>query len=399
MKKIKYVRWIDGVAHARKVVKGKEFTKSLETSDPKVAAQRVKMWVEELRAAGWKRSEATRTLDDALVLARKRHWPNLSEATRIRYDVSLGKMAGTLKGKRLDGLTLDDLADYAAERRAAGISPPTVRRDLQALSVVYETAIDAGWTEANPAKTFLKRAARRGLKENAPQTRIATYKEVHDLVRAAVTLPHKTTQRQRMLAAFIIVKTETGLRADELLHMRWRWVDIDSAMQLFVPKPLAKRNKARWVPLTRLARETLYRLSRAYPCPGGEDYLFWSDSGGVRPYSSMWYVFQDAVELAGISEDITLHDLRRTCGARLLRNGMTIEQVSLWLGHSDIRVTQRHYAFLTVDSLHEAIGNEQVREVRPEINLDFLGEPCGSGDGFQPTAGVDGSSTGLTVPA
>lgn len=55
------------------------------------------------------------------------------------------------------------------------------------------------------------------------------------------------------------------------------------------------------------------------------------------------------------------HDLRRICGCRLLQGQratelgshpkLAMEEVSKWLGHSSISVTERHYAFLTVDTL------------------------------------------------
>ena len=50
------------------------------------------------------------------------------------------------------------------------------------------------------------------------------------------------------------------------------------------------------------------------------------------------------------------HDMRRTCGCRLLQeHDMSFEKVSAWLGHADVRVTQQRYAFLRVEQLHDAI--------------------------------------------
>jgi integrase/recombinase XerD len=51
------------------------------------------------------------------------------------------------------------------------------------------------------------------------------------------------------------------------------------------------------------------------------------------------------------------HDLRRTCGCRLLQDkGFTMVQVSKWLGHASVRVTEKHYAFLYVDDLERALA-------------------------------------------
>jgi integrase len=70
----------------------------------------------------------------------------------------------------------------------------------------------------------------------------------------------------------------------------------------------------------------------------------------------MWEALQKACQRAGIIEHVEWHDLRRTCGCRLLQDhGFSFEEVAKWLGHADVRITQQRYAFLGVDKLHEAI--------------------------------------------
>ena len=70
----------------------------------------------------------------------------------------------------------------------------------------------------------------------------------------------------------------------------------------------------------------------------------------------MWRPVKNAARLAGIP-NLTVHDLRRTCGCRLLQDwGFPIGHVSKWLGHATISVTERHYAFLRVDDLHNAVS-------------------------------------------
>jgi integrase/recombinase XerD len=79
----------------------------------------------------------------------------------------------------------------------------------------------------------------------------------------------------------------------------------------------------------------------------------------------VWVALKAAARKAGI-EDLTLHDLRRTCGCRLLQDyGASMEVVSRWLGHSSIVVTERCYAFLRVEDLHRAIekGRENVIQI------------------------------------
>jgi integrase len=62
-----------------------------------------------------------------------------------------------------------------------------------------------------------------------------------------------------------------------------------------------------------------------------------------------------AAKRAGIAP-VTWHDLRRTCGCRRLQEDrLSMEEVSKWLGHSSIVVTEQTYAFLEDEHLQRAV--------------------------------------------
>jgi integrase len=74
---------------------------------------------------------------------------------------------------------------------------------------------------------------------------------------------------------------------------------------------------------------------------------------------------------AGIDpmEHLEWHDLRRTCGRRLLQDlGFEMKEVSVWLGHTSVAVTEQNYAFLKVDNLQRSLERKKQRTV--EIQLD-----------------------------
>ena len=49
------------------------------------------------------------------------------------------------------------------------------------------------------------------------------------------------------------------------------------------------------------------------------------------------------------------HDLRRTFGLNLIKNGMPIFQVSKLMGHSTVKTTEQHYAPLLIDDIEDFI--------------------------------------------
>jgi len=77
------------------------------------------------------------------------------------------------------------------------------------------------------------------------------------------------------------------------------------------------------------------------------NWKFWNYS---KSHLSKYYK-QFAVE-AGV-EDTQFHDLRRTFGWNLIKQGVPIYQVSKLLGHKSVLTTERHYAPLLVTEVEE----------------------------------------------
>ena len=54
-------------------------------------------------------------------------------------------------------------------------------------------------------------------------------------------------------------------------------------------------------------------------------------------------------------QDARFHDLRRTFGYNLIKQGMPIYQVSKLLGHASVTTTERHYAPLLATDVEEFV--------------------------------------------
>ncbi len=84
---------------------------------------------------------------------------------------------------------------------------------------------------------------------------------------------------------------------------------------------------------------------------------FWNGSGTIKTFVGNWQRSLDRLfKLAGVVGHA--HKFRHTFSVNLLSKGVSIENVALLLGHSSIRITERHYsAFVQArqDVLEEAV--------------------------------------------
>jgi len=370
----------NGLYYGRKVIDSIEYTHALETSSADVARKRAKKWVEDLIAE--KRGEKpkpTTSFDDAVRHYTETHFPRLKPNTRRRYLHSLMFLTEHFAGQDLAKIGSADLVSFETWRRKPrkdrkkggrghdGADDATIRRDLTTLSGVFEIAMESDLVEVNPVPSFLKKAKRRGLTENPPRTRVLSHVEEHDLILASRLAPGIRMHTAIMVASFITLSIDLGLREEELLSLSWDRVDLDRN-EIFIPKELAKRDSSeRRVPI--LPRSQ--RLLRKLPRHKHSNYVLHRENGSR--YFKFWHQVQKAAAHANLKEHVTVHDLRRTCGVRLLRDHkMAMAAVSRWLGHSSIKVTERVYAFLEIDDLHAAVGTQTQAVRPPEIDPIIL---------------------------
>jgi len=80
-------------------------------------------------------------------------------------------------------------------------------------------------------------------------------------------------------------------------------------------------------------------------CPRkSERYWFWTGVGSKETLAGNWRrTFRRLCEIAGV-RDGHPHRFRDTLAVELLLEGVPIERVSILLGHSSVKVTERHYA-------------------------------------------------------
>jgi len=248
---------------------------------------------------------------------------------------------------QIDEIRSAHLTTFQEKRAADGVSNSSIRRDFACMSVLYSYAEAREWVTRNPVKPFLFEARRLGLKENDARERYLKHAE-------ETAILERIAHKAGIAVTFAI---DTGLRKNEQFSLPW--VDVDlRARELLERKERAKSKRDRTVPILERTHRQLTQMWANRTGP----YVF-STAQGQR-YSlgspTMWEALQKACRRAGIVEHVEWHDLRRTCGCRLLQDrGFDMAAVSKWLGHSSIKVTERHYAFLTKEELHKAVARSE----------------------------------------
>ena len=140
----------------------------------------------------------------------------------------------------------------------------------------------------------------------------------------------------------ILMYINTGARRLEILKNNFTWDDIDFENRSITLH--GKGNKVRTIPLVDIAYEILNRRKNIE----NRQYPFDLDYDAIFPRIKKYY------KKANI-KDANIHTLRKTFGSLLVQQEVNIFTVSKLMGHSNVLVTEKHYAGLSDKTLREAI--------------------------------------------
>jgi integrase len=360
----------------------KEKRITLQTTNVSIARRRLVAWEDELEASKWGECPKLK-FEDAAQRFMDNHCKMLRPRTVERYESHLLRLKPYFDGKLIRSLSRKDLMAFEIGRRqdrgrcpTEKLHPVSIKRDLLCLSSMFSYWAEEEWVDFNPVPAFLKARRKAGLKESQPRRRYLSHDEENRLIMAALQpiedgenpwrSPGAHEHLRRMLHVAIVTAIDTGLRLEELFSLTWAQVQLGGDAHVVVT---GKGGKTRRVPLFDRAVRALADLSR----PKFGDYVFWWARG--RRFIDLRRSFNAACERARIG-DLVWHDLRRTCGCRLLQDhNVRLEDVQIWLGHSSIKTTERHYAFLREESL-SSIVQRQRGVVRKEHSAVLTIPPC-----------------------
>lgn len=258
------------------------FVKSTGTGDKRLAQQ----YHDKLQAERWEQDrlgiKPRRTWDEATA-----KW--LQETAHKRThegDKSiLAWFAPHLKGLHLDEISRD-LLDQVKAKRAKGVRPGTVNRNMALIRAILRRAChDWEWIDRVPKVAMMR--------DQAARIRSLTREEY---ARLLAELP----EHLRDMAQFSVA---TGLRQSNVTRLRWDQVSMERR-HLWVAAQDHKNGRAHAVPLNQLAMDVLGRRAKSHPT-----HVFTYEGEPITQVSTK--AWRNALKRAGV-EDFRWHDLRHT---------------------------------------------------------------------------------------
>lgn len=173
------------------------------------------------------------------------------------------------------------------------------------------------------------------------------------------------------IESVVFLTAHYGFRRGEVLGLRYS--DID-----FVEKTLTVRNTRtkvksavekqpksiasyRTLPLMPMVEKYLVDLKKKqeqdkilfgseYQC---NDYICKTANGAPININSLSHIFKRILEQNDMPH-IRFHDIRHSVASYLLKNGVSLKEIQLWCGHSDISVTAMFYTHVDLEMKRNA---------------------------------------------
>ncbi len=141
----------------------------------------------------------------------------------------------------------------------------------------------------------------------------------------------------------------TGARYGELTVLRASDYNHDNN-SIFIQQ--SKSGKPRHIPLN---KEGIKLFKQLIAGKNSAELIFTRANGSPWKKNFQARPLQEACKAANITPAITFHDLRHSYASILAMKGVPLQVISAVLGHSDTRITHKHYAHLMPSYIADVI--------------------------------------------
>lgn len=232
------------------------------------------------------------------------------------------------------------ISTRANKRRGGGLSNNSINKQIQTLEKLYEFLVHKGVQHIPPVTL-------RQLKLDRKEIEVLTQSEIQELYKATNNesdyyLQEIFNARDR---AMLSVFYGCGLRRNEGVNLTVDDINFDRRI-IHVRK--GKNYKERLVPFSKTSlkylQEWIYDFRIQLIKSQKEGALFIGNTGNPINGGSLYRRFKQLQQLTESVElkqkEIGLHTLRHSIATHLLQNGMELQKIQRFLGHSSLETTQ-----------------------------------------------------------
>ncbi len=270
----------------------------------------------------------------------------LQESTLSKYrarKVELSKVFGKLSVR---SVSIEDLRHL---REGWKVKASSTGKRLEIIRNFFAFCIASEWIAQSPARGIKPPKVRQSptLPFSAEEWEkilwaLDAYEELH---------PNRIRRTALQLKAIVLLMRYSGIRISDVVALKR---DKVAKGRLFLYQ--AKTGQPVQIPLPKIV------LNALKDCDEGQPFYFWSGVSRVKTAITEWQErIKKVFEIAGVGTPgarFQSHRLRDTFSVELLNRGVPLQTVSMLLGHSSVRTTERHYSPWVKsrqDALEEAI--------------------------------------------
>jgi integrase/recombinase XerD len=309
--------WVDGQLN------GAEIRKSLDLRDWTKAQEQVREWEVEGKVVHTKDTSVTieqlcrAFISDAT--ARR-----LAPSSVRKYQQSTRQLLQYAEQVGVPDLSQWDVSLMRKFRESWKDSALTTVKKLERFRSLFRLAQENHWITENPAAKIKNPV----VKPNP--TMPYTASEMSEILEACDHYRGDT----KKIRAFVLLMRYSGLRVGDAARLARERIS-DGKLFLYT----AKTGTPVWVPLPPVVIDALGELP-----PGNQRYFFWTGESSPDTVAKLWMRnLQDLFRETNIVNAHS-HRFRDTFAVEMLLSGVPMERVSILLGHSSIKVTEKHYA-------------------------------------------------------
>lgn len=310
-----YRRRSSGVYYALVKRAGKQYRRSLKTTDRKLAERSLSEFRQKVG-----RLDHTKTRNNLTFAEVAKHWlstviPQLKASSARRRETSVSQLAPYFGSIPVRNVTTGTCENWAA-KRGAGISASTYNNERDTIIAVLNFAKREGLLIDNPAHVLRRR------KMGKASIVIPSKDEFQKLVAKL----RSQDDRSHQAANLVEFLGYSGMRLAEATSVLWGDVDFENSRYVVTGGELKTKNhEARSVPLFPALRQFLERLRAEYQ-RAASDRIIGIDNAKTAMRSAC-----TSAELP----QFTHHCMRHYFVSNAIEAGIDFKTIAAWVGHKD----------------------------------------------------------------